>query len=352
VLSCYDPRLEQRRIADVLGVSSHTVKKLLQRLRQSMRSRRIHAVHLRLLEALGIHGAVVELEPPDARELLRRIRPFRAPVSPAAIEDVVPLARLLGTVIKLSDGRLLAVYRVPEGLEAEVGDVLGKDPRLRRVLDWRLYSVPVRGCLEPGEAEEWFQSMHGYRFSAAKPLADMLAVGVLDVNPLARLRADDMEPGRLLEARLGVEVDGRRLYPLVRTRYRLLSLYGLAGRVYYVQPSDLLRSKSLIVAEASAAPAIYRVAVETMGAAYVAAGEELALATASADAERLHARAQAAGASVNDVVYAAVLPPPVELYDCRRRRYRLDPLPLEEVLACLEDALATAAAARRPAKLG
>jgi len=342
LLTCYDPRLEQARIAEALGASKHTVKKLLQRLRQSARSRRVVAVHLRLLEALGIHGVVVELEPPDARELLRRIRPFRGPTSPSTIEGVVPLARLLGTVIKLADGRLIAVYRAPRGLEEEVLSVLGRDRRLHRIIDQRIYSVPLRGCLDPGSAEEWFRSRLGYQFPAAKPLPDMLAIGVLDVNPLARLRVEDMEPGALLAARLGAAVDGRRFYPLVRSRYKLLSLYQLAGRVYYVQPSDLLRSKSLIVGEASTAPAIYRAAVETMGAAYVASGEATALATASADAKRLHSLARAAGAKIHDIVFTAVLPPPVELYDCRRGRFSLDPQPLEAITECLEEALGAA----------
>jgi len=335
LLSCHDPRLEQAEIAEALGTTRNTVKKLLQRLRQGVAARRIVAVHLRLIEALGVSGVVVELEPPDARELLRRLRPFRGPARPGAVEGVVPLPRLLATVFRLADGRLLAVYRAPRGFEDEVLEVLGSDRRLRGIHEQRLYSVPVRGCLEPREAAEVYARLHGLGLEDPRPVLDMLVIGVLDANPLARLRREDMDPSPVVEARLGEAVDASRLYPLVRSRYRFLSLRGVLGRVYYVQPSDLLRSKSLVVAEASAAPMIYAAAVETMGAAYVASGEELSLATASADAENFHRLVRAAGAEVQDVVFMAAFLPPFEHYDCRSGVFRLEPMSLQELEECL-----------------
>jgi hypothetical protein len=338
LLSCYDPRLNQAEVAEALGTTRNTVKKLIHRLRQSVEAGRIIAVHLRLIEALGFHGVVAVVEPPDARLLLRRLRPFRAPASPLLVEDVLPLARLLATVIKLANGPLLAVYRVPEGLASEVDEVLGSDRRINEVLDYRLFSVPVRGCLEPAEAEEVFHKLHGFHLEEVNPLADMLAIGVLDLKPLARLRVDDMNPAVVLEARTGVpHKDAERLYPMVKARYQLLSRLGLAGRVYYVKPSDMLRSKSLLVGEASLAPRVYRVAVETMGAAYVASGETLMLATASADAARLHRAAKEAGIRVYEVAFYTAFPPPVELYDCRRRRFNLTPLEGDEAALCLEE---------------
>jgi hypothetical protein len=342
MLSCYDMRLEQDKIAELLGMKKDTLKKTLQRLRQAAEKKRIIAAHLRQLEALGFRGVIAELEPPDARELLRRIRPLQGPVPPSALDGVVPLPRLLATVIKIANGPLYATYRAPRGVEEEITSLLGGDKRFRRIIDTGFYSVPVRGCLSPEEAEEFFEKQLGYEYPSAMPLPDMLAMGVLDLNPLARLRREDMDPGSVLAARLGEEYRGygEALYPVMRGRYRVLSREGLLGRVYYVKPSDALRSRSLVVAPRESAAALYRAAVETMGAAYVASGEEVALVTASAEAAEMRRRAVSLGGEVVDIAYAVTLPPPLELYDCRRRAYTLEPLPGDEVVACLEAAAA------------
>ena len=320
-------------------MKKETVKKLLQRLRAAAEKKTIVAAHLRRLEALGMHGVLVELEPLDARELLRRIRPIHAPVPPSSLKGLVPLPQLLATVIRLVDGRILATYRAPMGLEEEVVALLGGDRRFRRILDTRFYSLPVNGCLDPSESEKHFEENIGYVHPGAEPMIDMLAMGVLDLNPLARLRRQDLDPGRLLAARLGVEAAqlGQLLYPAVRRRYMELSMEQMMGRVYYVKPSDMLRARTLIIAPRWAASGLYRVAVETLGAAYVAAGEALALATASAEAEKIRKKALDLGAEAVDMSFAVTLPTPVELYDCRRGRYLLEPPPVEEVLSCLEE---------------
>ena len=315
------------------------MKKLLQRLRAAAEKKTIIAAHLRRLEALGMHGVLVELEPLNAKELLRRVRPLHAPVPHSSLEGLVPLPQLLATVIRLVDGRILATYRAPRGLEEEVITLLGSDSRFRGVLDARFYSLPVNGCLGPGEAEEYFERSLGYLYPNSRPAVDMLAMGVLDLNPLARLRRQDLDPGRLLAARLGTGAEqlASLLYPAIRRRYMRLSGEGLLGRVYYVKPSDMLRARTLIIAPRWTASSLYRIAVETLGAAYVASGENLALATASAEAEKVKKKALEIGAEAVDMSFAVTLPPPVELYDCKRGRYLLEPPPVEETLACLEE---------------
>lgn len=321
MLTCYDPRLEQQRIAEELAVSRATVKKLLQRLRlaASREKRRIVAVHLRRLEAFRVKGVLVELEPSLARGLVSVARRYHgSPVPPGALEGLVPEPRLLGAVFVLEGDKVLATYRVLD--THSLPEALLNDQRIRRILEPGFVSVPVMGCFDPREAREEFWHLLAAEAPRPRLLVDLLVLGVLDANPLARLNWRDFDPSHILMARLGLaaltEDEARRIFRVLRARYRVLSLYRIVGRVYYVRPSDYMRSKALIVAPRDHAADIYAAAVETMGAAYVAAGEELTLVTSSAEATRLHSYARRLGATVRHVLYHFAMPPPLEYAGC------------------------------------
>ncbi len=315
------------------------MKKQLQRLRHaaSREKRRVVAVHLRRLEAFNVKGILVELDPGLAKGLVAIARRYHgSPVPPGALEGLVPEPRLLGAVFILEGGRVLVTYRILGGHSPL--DVLLNDRRVLRVLEPRLVSVPVMGCLDPREAREGFWGLIRPEAPPLRLFVDLLVLGVLDAEPLARLKWHDFDPSKVLMARLGLaaltEEEARRIFRVLRARYRLLSVYKIVGRVYYVRPSDYMRSKALILAPRDYAPDIYAAAVETLGAAYVAAGEEVAIVSSSAEAARLHSYAKRLGATVRNVLYHFPLPPPLEYASCDSE-WLPRPAPIRVYTECL-----------------
>ncbi len=305
--------------------------------------RRILAVHLRRLEAFNVKGILVELDPSLAKGLVSVARRYHgSPMPPGALEGLVPEPRLLGAVFVLEGGRVLATYRVL-GNYSPLERLQG-DQRVRRVLDHGVVSVPVRGCIEPREAREKFWGLLSVKAPRSRLLIDLLIIGVLDANPLARLKWIDFDPSRVLMARLGLaaltQEEARRFFRVLHARYRLLSFYNIVGRVYYVRPSEYMVSKAFILASRERAAELYAAAVETMGAAYIAAGEELAIATSNSEAARFHGYAKRLGASVARVLYYFVMPPPLEYAGCGSE-WLPSPAPTRLYTECIASILST-----------
>ncbi len=337
LLTCYDPRLEQKRIAEALGASYETVRKSIKRLRNAyIEENKITAVHMRILEALGLEGALVRLDPEIAPRLAEVLRSQpRIFVPPVLLEGIVPLPGLVATILYTEEGRLYATYRLLKGLEAEIIEELGRDNRVPEILDEGVRTAPIRACIDAGEADGVLERLLSIPPLAygEKMLLDLLVYTALDYNPFASSRR--MPYLEALAARLGSELP--RVHApsrLLSARYRVLSREGLLGRVYYVKYSRHLSGKHLVIAHRDAAPVLYRVGVEKLSIVYVGRGRELTVATASDVDEGLRRRLYSLGAGLERLRFAAVTLPPVEHASCRGG-WSMEPMSPPELAVCI-----------------